>query len=90
MTIPALLFGFFVSTLLGAAFHLWKGGGIGRLLLYLGLAWVGFWIGHFLGGRLGWTFWSIGPLHFGMAILVGVVTIFVGYWLSLVSQEDAK
>lgn len=90
MTIPALLFGFLVSTLMGAAFHLWKGGGIGRLFLYLILAWIGFWAGHMLGNRLGWTFGSIGPLRFGMAILVAIVTIFFGYWLSLVSKEETN
>ncbi len=88
MTLPAFLFGLLVATLMGAVFHLWKGGGLGRIILYIGLAWLGFWGGHYLGGRLGWTFWNIGPLNFGMAILVGIVTIFVGYWLSLVSQES--
>jgi hypothetical protein len=90
MTIPALLFGLLVSTLMGAAFHLWKGGSLGRLLLYLILAWIGFWSGHMLANNLGWTFGSIGPLRFGMAILVGIVTIFAGYWLSLVNQEQTK
>lgn len=90
MTIPSLLFGLLVATLMGASFHLWKGGSFGRLLLYLILAWVGFWAGHVLGNNLGWTFGSIGPLRFGMAILVGIVTIFVGYWLSLVNQEQTK
>lgn len=90
MTIPAILFGFLVSTFLGAAFHIWKDGGIGRLLLYLFLAWVGFGLGHILGNSLGLTFGSIGPLRFGMATLVCVATIFGGYWLSLVSQEETK
>jgi hypothetical protein len=89
MTIPAFLFGFLVSTFLGAAFHIWKDGGVGRLLLYLLLAWVGFGIGHILGNSLGFTFGSIGPLRFGMAIVVCVATIFGGYWLSLVSQEES-
>ena len=90
MTIPALAFGLLVATLMGAAFHLWKGGGLGRLLLYLILAWIGFVAGHILGNNLGWTFGSIGPLRFGMAILVTIVTLFAGYWLSLVNQEQTK
>lgn len=87
MTIPALLFGFLVSTFMGAAFHLWKGGGLGRLFLYLVLAWAGFWGGHFLGNSLGWTFGRIGPLCFGMAILTAIATVFAGYWLSLVRDQ---
>ncbi len=89
LTLPALLFGFLISTLMGAVFHLWKNGGFGRLLLYLILAWVGFWAGHILGNALGWTFGSIGPLRLGMALLVGAAMIGVGYWLSLIQGEES-
>jgi len=64
MTLPAFLFGVLVSTLMGAVFHLWKDGGLGRLLIYVILAWIGFWAGHILGVSMGWTFLSIGPLSF--------------------------
>jgi hypothetical protein len=90
MTIPAILFGFLVSTLMGAAFHIWKDGGLGRLILYLVLAWAGFWGGHYLGNRLGLTFASIGPLRLGAAVLAAALTIFVGYWLSLIRQEEPQ
>jgi hypothetical protein len=90
MTLPALAFGLAASTLMGAVFHVWKGGGLGRLFLYLILAWVGFWGGHLLGDRLGLTFGSIGPLRFGMALLVGGAILYGGYWLSLIRQEDPK
>ena len=89
MTIPAVLFGFLVSTFMGAAFHLWKNGGLGRLLLYLILAWVGFWAGHILAQQLGWTFFSIGPLRFGMAMLGCALLIGIGYWFSLVRPSSA-
>ena len=46
MTLPAFILGVALSTLIGAAFHFWRGGSLGRLLLYLVLGWVGFWIGH--------------------------------------------
>lgn len=90
MTIPALVFGFLVSTLMGAAFHIWKDGGLGRLLLYIILAWVGFWGGHYLATRIGLTFASIGPLRLGAGVLVAAVTIFVGYWLSLINHEEPQ
>lgn len=90
MTLPALLFGFLVSSLLGAAFHLWKGGGLGRLLLYLILAWAGFWGGHLLGDRLGLTFGSVGALRVGAAVITAAVTLYVGYWLSLVRSEEPQ
>ncbi len=90
MTLPAFLFGFLVSTFLGAVFHLWKDGGFGRLVLYILLAWVGFWVGHFLGNMWHFTFASIGPLRLGMALLVGVVTLMGGHWLSLIRQEEPQ
>jgi len=88
MTTPVLLFGIVISTLLGAAFHLWRGGGAGKLLLYLLLGWLGFWGGHIAGNLLGWTFGSIGQLRLGMAILTGVVFLGVGHWLSLVDVDQ--
>lgn len=82
MTIPAFLFGVLVSTLIGAIFHLWKGGGPGRIFLYVFLCWIGFWIGHYLGNFIQWTLWDIGPLKFGFAISGSVFLVFLGYWLS--------
>ena len=87
MSLPALLFGFVISTLYGAAFHLIRGGGAGRLLLYLLLAWAGFWSGQFLAAQWGWTFASLGPLHLGMATLASLLFLAVGNWLSLVDAE---
>lgn len=87
MTIPTLLFGIVLSTLYGAAFHLWRGGGMGKLLLYLILGWLGFWIGHYLGNLLGWNFSSLGQLRLGMATLTSLVFLSVGHWLSLVEVE---
>jgi hypothetical protein len=87
MSLPSILFGLLLSTLYGAAFHLWRGGSLGRLLLYMILGWAGFWSGQFLASRLDWTFGSLGPLHLGMATFVSAVFLAVGYWLSLVEVE---
>jgi hypothetical protein len=87
MTIPTLLFGFVISTLIGAGFHLWRGGSPVSLLLYLILSWIGFWIGHFAGNSLDWTFGSIGQLRLGMASLTSLAFLAVGHWLSLVEVE---
>jgi hypothetical protein len=87
MTIPAFLFGFFISTFYGTVFHLWKDGGLGRLLLYVILSWAGFSIGQIAAGLLGWSFLDIGPIHFGLATLGAVAILGVGHWLSLVQIE---
>ena len=69
MTFPAILFGFVLSSAYGAAFHFWKGGGLNKLVLFVLLAWLGFWAGHFAGNALDWTFASVGPLNTGMGTL---------------------
>ena len=89
MTLPSILIGIVISSLYGAAFHLWRGGGPGRLLFYLILAWIGFWIiGQLLlGSLLGLTFLALGPLHLGAASLGAAASLGVGYWLSLVEPQ---
>jgi hypothetical protein len=87
MNFPAILFGTLVAGLMGAGFHLWKGGNLGRLLLYLLLSLIGFWVGHILGVQLGLGFWIIGPLYLGAGILGSMLFLGVGYWLSLVKVQ---
>jgi len=84
MTFPALIFGILLSTAYGTAFHFWKGGGLGKLILFVILAWVGFWAGHIVGGELGWRFAPIGPINTGMATLGAAAVLFAGEWLSRV------
>jgi hypothetical protein len=82
MTLPALLLGFLLSTLYGAAFHFWRGGGAGRFLLYLALAWLGFWAGDGLATAMRLEFLKVGPLHVGLATLGSAMALFIGHWLS--------
>ncbi len=84
MTFPAIIFGIVLSSVYGTAFHVWKGGGFARLLLYVILSWVGFWIGHIIGGALSWNFAAIGPINAGMATIGSAIFLFVGEWLSRV------
>lgn len=87
MTIPTLLIGSVIAILYGVLFHLWRGGRISRLILYIALSWVGFWIGQLIASYFEFTFFSIGQLHLGMASLTSLLFIGVGYWLSLVDQQ---
>ena len=87
MSIPALLLCFVLATLYGAAFHLWRGGGAGRLLLYLLLSWLGFAFGQYLGTRFHITFDQVGFVHVALATLGSFLFLGLGYWLSLVQVE---
>jgi hypothetical protein len=84
MTFPAILFGIVLSTAYGTAFHFWKGGSLKKLLLYVILAWLGFWIGHIVGGLIGWSFAAVGPINAGLATVGGAIFLFVGEWLGRV------
>ena len=81
MTLPAIFFGVVLSSAYGTAFHFWKGGSVNKLFYYVLLAWLGFWIGHFVGGLIGWSFAAIGPLNTGMATLGSLAVLVVGDWL---------
>jgi len=88
MSTPMLLLGFILSTLYGAFFHLLRGGKAGRLLLYLILAWVGFWFGQLVGSYLPWSFDSIGQLHVLFATVGSLIFLIIGNWLSQVQVEN--
>jgi hypothetical protein len=87
LSLPMVLLGVVLATLYGALFHLFCGGRIIRMLLYILLSWIGFWIGQALADLTGWTFLSIGSLHVGLATLGSFVFIGLGYWLSLVDNQ---
>lgn len=89
MSLPTIILGLILSTLYGALFHLWRGGNAGRLLLYLILAWIGFWLGQLIANYLNLTFDTLGQLHIVIASLGSLLFLGLGYWLSLV-QADKK
>jgi len=87
MSIPTLFLGLILSTLYGALFHLWRGGNAGRLILYILLAWIGFWLGQLVGNLANVSFDTLGQLHLVVASIGSIVFLIVGYWLSLVQVE---
>jgi hypothetical protein len=88
MTFPNLILGILLSTLYGAFYHLWRGGNLGRLILYLILSSTGFWIGHLVADYFDWTFGSIGPLRAAAATIGSIVILGIGHWLSLVKTDS--
>jgi len=88
MTPQGVLLGLCVGTLLGALFHLWKGGSLNRLLLYLVLGNLGFWVGHWLAGMFDGLWLRLGPLNVGGAILGSVFFLLVGDWLARVDMAQ--
>lgn len=88
MTLPSFVLGATLATFFGASFHLWRGGGLGRLLLYLALAWVGFWSGHWVALQADWGLFRIGPLYLGIAVLGSLGLLFGGHWLLVMQPRN--
>jgi len=82
MTLPTLLLAVFIALLYGALYHLFRGGGFWRLLLYLGLSLLGFGLGHWVGIWRGWTLLPLGSLNLGMCSAGSVIILILGDWLS--------
>lgn len=88
MTFPAIVFSFFVASIFGSLMHIWRNGGLFRLVLYLVLSWIGFFAGHILGQVLSINFLNLGTIHLGMGILGSLALLGLGYWLSLIDPQQ--
>ncbi len=84
MTLPAYLLGFVYALLLGSLFHVWRDGGIGRLLLFLALSVAGAAVGQWAATLLKVSLFAVGPLNLGPITLGSLLFLVTGYWLSLV------
>jgi hypothetical protein len=87
MTLPTLLFALIIALFYGALYHLIRGGGFWRLLLYFSLSVFGFAAGHLLGVWRGWTFIPVGSLNFGLSSLGSIIVLMFGDWLSRVEAR---
>ena len=76
-----------MALLYGALYHLIRGGGFWRLLLYLGLSLLGFVIGHLIGVWSGWVFFPLGSLNLGMSSVGSIIILVIGDWLSRIEVK---
>lgn len=84
MTLPAYVLGSLYALLLGALFHVWRDGGVGRLLLFLILSVIGSAAGQLVGSWMNWSVLPVGPLDVGLMTAGSLILLALGYWLSLV------
>lgn len=81
MMTPHYLFALALATLFGALFHLVRGGGAMRLLLYLACSWAGFAVGQAVAPLIGLDLPGVGPLHvveaasFALLFMVGATVL---------------
>jgi len=79
-TASALVLGFLLSSAYGSGFHLILGGPARRVLLYMGSAWIGFALGHFLGDILNIELLKLGALHLFSASLGAWIALIASWW----------
>jgi hypothetical protein len=87
MTLPALLLALLFALLIGALYHLLRGGGIGHLLLFLGLSVLGFGSGHLLSLWLNWDFLPLGQINIGLSSVGSIIFLVIGDWLSRIEVK---
>jgi hypothetical protein len=81
MMTPHYLFALALATFFGALFHLVRGGGAMRLLLYLACSWAGFAVGQVVAPLIGLNLPVVGPFHvveaasFALLFMVGATVL---------------
>lgn len=73
MTAAGLYLSLLIATGLGLVFHFIRGGGFGRLVLYLAAAWVAFMAGHLVAELLDWRLLRVGSVNLFAAMLAAVI-----------------
>jgi hypothetical protein len=90
MTLPSLLFALLIALFYGALYHLIRGGGFWRLLLYCSLSIFGFVLGHLVGIWREWVFIPLGALNLGLSSIGSIVLLVVGDWLSRIEVPQGS
>ena len=87
MITPAIVFSFLLASFLGAAFHFWKGGSGGRLIAFLVISWIGFYLGNWLGTSRDLAFLMIGPISGGFGSLGSLALLFLSNWIIKLDEK---
>jgi hypothetical protein len=88
MTLPSFLFALLIALLYGALYHLFRGGGFWRLILYLALSIFGFATGYFIGYWFGWLILPLGQMDLGSASIGSLIFLVGGDWLSRIEVKS--
>ena len=81
MTIPSLLLGLIIATLAATIFHFIRGGNGWRLLLFIGLSLVGFFLMQWVSAVFDWSLLSVGALETGLGVVGSGLFLILGDWL---------
>jgi hypothetical protein len=90
MTLPTILFGFIISLLLGSGFHLWRGGPLNKLILYVVVGVGGFWVTQLFAMVAHIKFLSVGALQLGIDVIGCIACLFLAFILSNNPSQHEK
>ena len=90
MTVPALLFSLLIALLYGFLYHLIRGGGFWRLILYLFLSVFGFALGHIVGLWRGWVWIPLGTINLGISTASSFLILLLGDWLTRIEVRQGS
>lgn len=76
-----LVLGFLLASIYGGVFHLIFGGPIRRILVYLFAAWLGFFIGQFIGDFFNFEILKLGKIHLVSASIGAWAALLAAWWL---------
>jgi uncharacterized membrane protein YjjP (DUF1212 family) len=88
MTIHSILLGFVLAILIGAAFHLLRGGSLQRLGLHLLAANLSFFLGQWLSELIHWQFLRVGAINLFPSILATLIGLVLT--TTLAGEEPEK
>lgn len=89
MTIPTLVLAILIASLYASLYHLIRGGGIGRLTIFLLLSWMGFASGHYVGIRVDWLLFPLGQLNLGMSTIGSLILLILGDWVTRIKKDTS-
>ena len=87
MTLPSFLFALLIALLYGTLYHLIRGGGFWRFILYLFLSVFGFALGHLIGLWRGWVLIPIGSINLGISSIGSWLVLLFGDWLTHIEAD---
>lgn len=88
MPLNTIVFGVLLSTLYGGLYHLIRGGKMRKLLLFLALAWAGFWLGDMAGWLMDWTFAPLGMMNAGTGTIGAFLFLMIGDLVSMLLDRQ--
>ena len=72
---PTILIIAMLAAATGLIYHLWRGGGFGRLILSIGAAGLGMALGQVLSQLFGWRLIMLGEVHLIQALIGGLLVL---------------